>query len=139
MSTEVEKLAEEKGMEGAIDKCLAHPFFATGVQTTTNLRRTRLMLTDNYRYWGPTPEVIKVTWPKPPTIERLAEITKPTLIIIGSRDADNIIKIADTLNAKIAGSKKVVIPNTSHHLNMEKPGEYNKIVTKFLNDGKAST
>jgi len=131
-STAIEKIAEEKGMNAAITAWLEHPFFASGTNNKDYVRRTRQMLTDNYRYWGPTPKVIQVTWPQPPTIERLNEIRVPTLIIVGARDADNILSIAETLHSKIAGAKKVVIPDTSHHLNMEQPKEYNRTVTKFL-------
>jgi pimeloyl-ACP methyl ester carboxylesterase len=30
------------------------------------------------------------------------------------------------------GAKKVVIPGTAHHLNMEKPEEFNRAVLDFL-------
>jgi 3-oxoadipate enol-lactonase len=69
---------------------------------------------------------------EPPAISRLAEIHVPTLIIVGDADVREILTIADTLVAGIAGAQKVVIPNTAHHLNMEKPAEFNQIVLDFL-------
>ena len=70
--------------------------------------------------------------PEPPAISRLAEIHVPTLIIVGDADVRDILVIADTLVAGIMGAKKVVIPDTAHHLNMEKPAEFNQIVLDFL-------
>ena len=69
---------------------------------------------------------------KPPAISRLDEIHVPTLIIVGSADVRSILLIADILEKGIKGAKKVVIPNTAHHLNMEKPAEFNHIVLDFL-------
>ncbi|HLJ32369.1 MAG TPA: alpha/beta hydrolase [Ktedonobacteraceae bacterium] len=69
---------------------------------------------------------------EPPAAQRLAEIRVPTLIIVGDADVREILTIADTLVAGVKGAKKEVIPNTAHHLNMEKPEEFNSIVLNFL-------
>jgi 3-oxoadipate enol-lactonase len=131
----VYKAAEERGMERAIDLWLDHPFFATGKGNPRYQQKMRRMLADNFRYWGPWGPHLKsivVTWPTPPTIERLSDIKAPTLIIVGNKDAPNIQSIAETLLAKIPGARRVVMPGVSHHLNMEKPKEYNKVVLDFL-------
>lgn len=93
--------------------------------------RVKAMTLRNYRRPddddGPEP-----LEPEPPAAQRLAEIRVPTLIIVGDADVREILTIADTLVAGIAGAKKVVIPNTAHHLNMEKPAQFNSIVLDFL-------
>ncbi len=93
--------------------------------------RVKAMTLRNYRrpddVDGPEP-----LEPEPPAAQRLADIKVPTLIIVGDADVREILTIADTLVASIAGAKKVVIPNTAHHLNMEKPAEFNRIVLNFL-------
>ena len=76
---------------------------------------------------GPEPQE-----PEPSAAQRLAEIRVPTLIIIGDADVREILAIADTLVAGIAGARKVIIPNTAHHLNMEQPERFNQIVLDFL-------
>ena len=68
----------------------------------------------------------------PPAISRLSEIHVPTLIIVGDQDVREILTIADILAKGIPGAQKVVIPGTAHHLNMEKPAEFNRIVLDFL-------
>lgn len=128
------RASEEQGMEKAIEMWLDHQLFATGKNNPAYQRRTRQMLADNFRTWGPTPKPIVWTWPEKPTIERLSEIKKPTLVIIGDMDAANIIAMADVLKEKIGGARKVVMTGVSHHPNMEKPKEFNKIVLDFLKE-----
>jgi pimeloyl-ACP methyl ester carboxylesterase len=69
---------------------------------------------------------------EPPAINRLAEVKVPTLIVVGDEDTPEILEIADTLEQGIASAKKVVIAGTAHHLNMEKPEEFNGVVLDFL-------
>jgi pimeloyl-ACP methyl ester carboxylesterase len=124
------KVSEEQGP--AIEMWLDHPFFASGRKNTAYVKLTRQMLIDNFRYWGPTPQIIQLTWSSTPTIDRLKEIKAPTLIVTGDKDAPEILTAAEMLKAGIAGSTMRVIKNTSHHLVMEKPGKYNRIVLNFL-------
>jgi len=69
---------------------------------------------------------------EPPAAGRLSEIHVQALIIVGEQDVEIIVKIADTLEKGITGSKKVVSPDTGHHLNMENPEEFNRVVIEFL-------
>jgi pimeloyl-ACP methyl ester carboxylesterase len=69
---------------------------------------------------------------EPPAIARLSEIHVPTLIIVGDADVREILVIANVLEKGIPGAKKAIIPGTAHHLNMEKPQEFNRIVLDFL-------
>lgn len=126
------KMAETEGREKAIELWMEHPFFVTGKNIRNYQKRTRQMLSDNYKYWGPTPQIIQLNWGKQPTIERLAEIKAPTLIVAGDKDAPQIISISQTLQKNISNAQGIVIPGVSHHLVMEKPREYNRIVLKFL-------
>jgi 2-hydroxy-6-oxonona-2,4-dienedioate hydrolase len=68
-----------------------------------------------------------------PAAGRLAEINVPVLIIAGSLDNPEILRAADLLADEINGAKKVIISDSAHVPNMEKPEEFNKIVLDFLN------
>ena len=68
---------------------------------------------------------------EPPAAGRLSEIHVPTLIIVGGEDVEFILTIADKLERDIRGAKKVVIPRTAHHLNIEKPLELIGVVIDF--------
>ncbi len=68
----------------------------------------------------------------PPALTRIAEIATPTLIVVGDQDVPAILEIGDLLTEKIKGAKKISISDTAHHLNMEKPEEFNRVVLDFL-------
>jgi pimeloyl-ACP methyl ester carboxylesterase len=133
-SLAVYKAAEEKGLKAALALWHEHPFFVAGKTNAEFRRRTEQMLVDNYKYWGPTPQLIPLTWSKRMTVDYLSEIKAPTLVIVGDQDVPAILTIADTLATKIGGAKKEVIANVSHHLMMEKPDEFNRIVLDFLKE-----
>jgi 2-hydroxy-6-oxonona-2,4-dienedioate hydrolase len=92
--------------------------------------RVRAMTTHNYERGDD--EDVQPQEMEPPAAGRLSEIHVPMLIIAGGQDTEAILKIADTLEKSIAGAKKVVIPGTAHHPNMEKPQEFNRAVIEFL-------
>jgi len=68
----------------------------------------------------------------PTAYERLTEIRVPTLIIVGDEDHFQLHKSADKLAQDIAGARRVLISETHHMPNMEKPEEFNAIVLDFL-------
>jgi len=69
---------------------------------------------------------------KPHAAERLTEIKKRTLLIVGTEDSLPIIEIASVLESGIASAKKVMVNGTGHLPNLDKPEEFNKIVLDFL-------
>jgi len=74
-------------------------------------------------------------WPlDPAAISRLADIHAPTLVIVGDQDIPDCLTIASLLETGIAGAQKVIIPGTAHHLNMERPADFNRIVLDFLRE-----
>ncbi len=126
------RAAKEQGLEKAIELWLSHPFFASGRNNPAYERKTRAMLVDNFQSWGPDSVKIPWQWPATSTIARLPAIKAPTLIIVGDQDASTIQAVADILKDKIPGARKLVMTNVSHHLNMEKPKQYNRSVLDFL-------
>jgi len=69
---------------------------------------------------------------EPPAITRLSDIHVPTLVIVGDKDEDDTLATADVLSTDIKGASKVAIANTTHHPQMEKPAEFNRVVLDFL-------
>jgi len=105
--------------------------FRTPEQVNPQMReRVRAMTTHNFE--RKDDEEVQPQQLEPPAAGRLSEIHVPTLIIVGSEDVEFILAIADKLEQDIVGAKKVVIPHTAHHLNMEKPQEFNRVVIDFL-------
>ena len=68
----------------------------------------------------------------PPASERLFEISKKVLLIIGSEDSQPIKEVAGVLESNIPTVNKVVIKNTGHLPNLDKPNEFNNTVLEFL-------
>lgn len=69
---------------------------------------------------------------EPPAVDRLHEISAPTLIIYGDLDVPAIPLIASRLGTEIRGAQTVVMQGTAHVPNMEQPQEFNRIVLEFL-------
>lgn len=69
----------------------------------------------------------------PPASSRLAEINIPVLILAGSLDNPEILRAADLLANEIKSAKKIIVPDSAHVPNMEKPVDFSGIVLDFLN------
>jgi hypothetical protein len=67
----------------------------------------------------------------PAAAERLSEIKAPTLLILGDRDVSQIKATIETLEKGIRGSRKVVIKNAGHMVNVKRPAEFNDAVMAF--------
>jgi len=75
-------------------------------------------------------------WPNlqdaPSAMDGLANIKLPVLIIHGDKDLPFVTTASQYMEKTIAGSKRVLIKDVAHMLNMEKPGEVNKLMMEFL-------
>ncbi len=63
---------------------------------------------------------------------RLGGLALPTLIVAGRDDAITPLRHAELLHERISGSKLVVIDGAGHTVPSEKPNEFNRAVTDFL-------
>jgi len=71
----------------------------------------------------------------PPAIDRLHEISAPTLVVVGDEDVPTIFDAVETLMEKMPNARKAVIHDAAHLPNLEHPDEFNRIVLEFLNAG----
>jgi pimeloyl-ACP methyl ester carboxylesterase len=71
-----------------------------------------------------------------PSYNRISEINNRTLLIIGSEDSQPIKEIGQELEVKIATLKSVIINDTGHLPNLDKPEIFNKLVLHFLTDSR---
>jgi pimeloyl-ACP methyl ester carboxylesterase len=63
---------------------------------------------------------------------RLAEISVPTLVIVGDLDRPEMLEITQRLEAEIPSARRVTIAGTAHVPTMERAEEFNRIVLDFL-------
>lgn len=71
----------------------------------------------------------------PPAVNRLGEITAPTLVIVGDEDLPHIKDVARLLAGQIAGARLVTIPGAGHIVNLDAPQRFNRAVAAFLQMG----
>jgi pimeloyl-ACP methyl ester carboxylesterase len=69
-----------------------------------------------------------------PAVERLNELQIPVLAIVGDQDTPYIQAAGDYMLEKIPSVQKAVIEDAAHLPNMEHPEEFQRIVTKFLDE-----
>jgi 3-oxoadipate enol-lactonase len=65
---------------------------------------------------------------------RLGEVRAPTLVVVGEVDQPDIHGIAERLHAEIPNARKAVIRAAAHIPNLERPEEFEQLVTGFLDE-----
>jgi pimeloyl-ACP methyl ester carboxylesterase len=64
-------------------------------------------------------------------VDEMKRLTVPTLIITGDEDWQSLMP-AILMKQNIPSAGLAVIPNSGHAINLEEPGEYNRILGDFL-------
>jgi pimeloyl-ACP methyl ester carboxylesterase len=102
-----------------------------GAVTPAARQKTKVMFQENLpRTFRADPQLVQ--WPAVPTIDRLPQIRQPALVLIGTEDEPDLLRIADLLAGKIPHAQKVVLPAAKHHLNLDQPTAFRRQVTDFL-------
>jgi pimeloyl-ACP methyl ester carboxylesterase len=115
----------------AAELWLESPYMAPAMEQPELAARLRTLAVDNSRLWvQENPEVPLA----PPAIGRIAELSAPTLLILGRRDVPDIHRIAELLSTGISGAWGVVIQGAGHMVNMERPEEFNQFVLEFFEE-----
>jgi 3-oxoadipate enol-lactonase len=63
----------------------------------------------------------------------LSQISCPTLILVGREDPITPVADSEKMNREISGSRLVVIENAAHVSNLERTGQFNEELLRFLN------
>lgn len=71
-------------------------------------------------------------------LEGLPSIAVPALVMVGADDT-HFLAAADYMTAKIPAASKVVIAGAGHAPNIDRPDEFNSVVTPFLDEIAART
>jgi pimeloyl-ACP methyl ester carboxylesterase len=117
----------DKNFNQSVEFMLYNPMW---MQSTPKARQhLKNMVMDTSLEWA-LEDIEKAV--NPPASERLSEITKRTLLIIGSEDCQPIKEIARVLESCITMVRKVEINGTGHLPNLDKPDKFNKIILEFL-------
>jgi len=68
----------------------------------------------------------------PPAIDRLEDISAPTLVMVGQLDTEDFHGIASTIADRVPRVRKVVVPEAGHMVNLEAPAHFDDVVGAFL-------
>ena len=70
--------------------------------------------------------------PERQLVDRLGEVTAPTLVMVGELDVPDFQLNADILAENISGAEKRVVPDSGHLPPLEQPEQVNHILLDFL-------
>ena len=84
---------------------------------------------DNYRLEQENDLIQRL---EPPATGRLSEIKVPTLVVWGLLDVSSIDVIARKVVAEIPGARSQIYPDVAHMVSLEKPREFNQLLSDFL-------
>lgn len=121
-------IVKEKGVDAAKE----HWFNAPYLKPTMSIPKVAKKLWQStYSFWHFLNEDPRQDL-NPPAVDQINKITLPTLIISSEYDLKACREIANLLEKGIPNSKKVIISDSGHMMNMEKPDIFNDIVLSFL-------
>ena len=119
------------GLDEAKAAWLRHDFFAPAQRTPDVARRLAAMVGE---YSGVNWTSADPHEPLPKSIEFLATIAAPTTVVVGELDVPCFHEMSDVLAGRIAGARKVTIPNVGHMVNMEAPEAVNALLREVVLD-----
>lgn len=124
----------ENGMEWFVDHWMSSPLFASqrrlGPDTLSKARSQRLSnnpegLAGSLRGAG--------SGAQPSYWHKLAEVTSPTLLLVGDEDP-KFRSVALRMGAALPYSKMVVVPTAGHAAHLENPDRLSFIIREFLDE-----
>jgi pimeloyl-ACP methyl ester carboxylesterase len=68
----------------------------------------------------------------PPAVQRLGDLSVPTLVLIGQADEAGSVLAERHLAASVANARAVEFPNVAHMIQLEEPERFNQLVLDFL-------
>jgi len=123
-------IARDQGIEAAKAAWLKLPLFSTLLESAewSDLFHTMVNDYDCWHWLHRDPEI----WPEIQPAQRLAEITTPTLIIIGDREMAGLQRAGNFLQQQIPGANQITLKAAGHVVNLEQPRLFNQAVDNFL-------
>jgi 3-oxoadipate enol-lactonase len=117
---------QARDYERAAEVLVQSSVFAVPAASQALVRR---MVIENDRLWSvPRAMLLPV---QRPAVDRLNELTLPTLVMLGERDEFQRSE-AELLSRSIAGARLVVIPGGGHLLNLTSPEQFQAEVSRFV-------
>jgi len=126
----ITQAARRDDIAGARQLWLEHPLFGPAGQQPAVAAALETMVA-RYSGWHWREKDQDVT-PAPPTVEVLATISVPTLMIVGELDLPDFRNIAQRIAADMPHVTLRTIAKSGHMANLEAPREFNDLVLEHL-------
>ncbi len=120
--------AAQKGAEALIAALFSDPHFMPAPENPQARERAKKLMAENFT--GFDASLIKQL--DPPTAEQVARIQAPTLLLVGELDHPDLHGRVEFLQTRIRGSKKMMLKNAGHMVNMETPRAFARSAKGFL-------
>ncbi len=121
---------EDGGAEAAADAWISAPFLSAAIIDPAAGERLRQIVSDHsfwaFSHCSPQRPL------QPSAAGRTSEIQSPTLILAGEHDIPACLEVAALLHESVPGSRKVIMKETGHLLQIEKPDEFNQHLVEFI-------
>ena len=75
---------------------------------------------------------------EPPALERLSEVTVPTLVLMGAQDIDAILDTAIRLTAGLPQARRAEWPDVAHLPSLERPDDFLALLRQWLAEIEAA-
>jgi 3-oxoadipate enol-lactonase len=118
------------GMQSQVEETLERwftPEFLKSDPPEADLIRRQILATPVAGYIGCSQAISRLNY-----LDRLSEITHPTLIVVGEDDPGTPVAASEAMHQRIAGSRLVVLPAARHLSNIEQAAGFNKALMEFL-------
>jgi len=122
--------ARKDGMSGQIDATMERwftPGFLKSDRPEVTMIRDQIVATPPAGYIGCSEAICQLNY-----LDRLPEITLPTLIMVGEQDPGTPVAASIAIQERIAGSQLVILPSAQHLSNIEQAEAFNKALLEFL-------
>jgi 3-oxoadipate enol-lactonase len=122
--------ARTRGLQGLVDGTLERWFTASYLKRnppSVAVIRNQFLATSVAGYIGCSEAIGKLNF-----LERLPQITLPTLIMVGAEDPGTPVAASEAIHERIRGSKLTVLPSASHLSNIEQADQFNSHLLAFL-------
>jgi len=118
------------GPGAGVDAWMKAPFLTATIKDPAAGERLRQIVSD-HSFWAfshRSPQQVL----EPSAVGRTREIQAPTLILAGEHDIPACLEVADLLDESVPESRKVIMEETGHLLQIEKPDEFNQHLVEFI-------
>jgi 3-oxoadipate enol-lactonase len=122
--------ARTQGLQALVDGTLERWFTRSYLKQnppSVGLIRNQFLATSVAGYIGCSEAIGKLNF-----LERLPQITLPTLIMVGAEDPGTPTAASEAIHERIQGSKLIVLPAASHLSNIEQADQFNSHLLAFL-------